>query len=81
MAVFEREGLGPLSDAVEALQRVEAAIEEAARNAPEDYDPAHEGGNDTGEGAPAVNPTRDIGRNDPCPCGSGKKYKKCCLAA
>lgn len=22
----------------------------------------------------------NIGRNDPCPCGSGKKYKKCCLA-
>ena len=22
-----------------------------------------------------------IGRNDPCPCGSGKKYKKCCLAS
>ncbi len=21
-----------------------------------------------------------VGRNDPCPCGSGKKYKKCCLA-
>lgn len=21
-----------------------------------------------------------IGRNDPCPCGSGKKYKKCCYA-
>ena len=21
-----------------------------------------------------------IGRNDPCPCGSGKKYKRCCLA-
>ena len=20
------------------------------------------------------------GRNDPCPCGSGNKYKKCCLA-
>jgi len=20
-----------------------------------------------------------IGRNDPCPCGSGKKYKQCCL--
>ena len=25
-------------------------------------------------------PPADIGRNDPCPCGSGKKYKKCCLA-
>jgi len=21
-----------------------------------------------------------IGRNDPCPCGSGKKYKKCCMS-
>ena len=21
-----------------------------------------------------------IGRNEPCPCGSGKKYKKCCLS-
>jgi hypothetical protein len=28
---------------------------------------------------PAVNPYREIGRNDPCPCGSGKKFKKCCL--
>ena len=23
---------------------------------------------------------KKIGRNDPCPCGSGKKYKKCCGA-
>ncbi|MGF7060563.1 uncharacterized protein YchJ [Brassicibacter mesophilus] len=22
---------------------------------------------------------KKIGRNDPCPCGSGKKYKKCCV--
>ena len=28
-----------------------------------------------------VNPeTRRLGRNSPCPCGSGKKYKHCCLA-
>jgi hypothetical protein len=27
---------------------------------------------------PFVSPTSKIGRNDPCPCGSGKKYKKCC---
>ena len=25
-----------------------------------------------------VNPYAGIGRNDPCPCGSGKKFKKCC---
>jgi len=27
-----------------------------------------------------VNATPKVGRNDPCPCGSGKKHKKCCLA-
>ena len=40
------------------------------------------------QAAAAKNPDRDqnapiqkrIGRNDPCPCGSGKKYKKCCGA-
>lgn len=26
-----------------------------------------------------VNEQPKVGRNDPCPCGSGKKYKKCCL--
>jgi hypothetical protein len=30
---------------------------------------------------PAVNPLKNVGRNDPCPCGSGKKFKKCCLDA
>jgi uncharacterized protein YecA (UPF0149 family) len=25
-----------------------------------------------------TNNEEKIGRNDPCPCGSGKKYKKCC---
>lgn len=30
--------------------------------------------------APEVNPNKNVGRNDPCPCGSGKKFKKCCLS-
>lgn len=30
---------------------------------------------------PERNPFRDVGRNDPCPCGSGKKFKKCCLTS
>jgi hypothetical protein len=25
-------------------------------------------------------PIKHVGRNDPCPCGSGKKFKKCCVA-
>ena len=28
---------------------------------------------------PYVRPEVKIGRNDPCPCGSGRKYKKCCM--
>jgi hypothetical protein len=30
--------------------------------------------------ATVINPQRHVGRNDPCPCGSGKKFKKCCGA-
>jgi hypothetical protein len=30
-------------------------------------------------GMPHREPLRKVGRNDPCPCGSGKKFKKCCL--
>jgi hypothetical protein len=32
---------------------------------------------ETAEGE-APEPPAPAGRNDPCPCGSGKKYKKCC---
>jgi SEC-C motif-containing protein len=35
------------------------------------------------DGVRGIRPRRveKVGRNDPCPCGSGKKYKKCCGAA
>ncbi len=38
--------------------------------------------NDEYEELPGIIPVPNkpkVGRNDPCPCGSGKKYKKCCL--
>uniref|UniRef100_A0A7C2P2L9 Protein translocase subunit SecA n=1 Tax=Schlesneria paludicola TaxID=360056 RepID=A0A7C2P2L9_9PLAN len=42
------------------------------------------GGLEPGQTAKAVEPIRNfgqkVGRNAPCPCGSGKKYKKCCGA-
>lgn len=31
-----------------------------------------------GKATPVVRGAAKTGRNDPCPCGSGKKYKKCC---
>lgn len=38
------------------------------------------GGDDTAKGKTVRNSAGKVGRNDPCPCGSGKKYKKCCGA-
>jgi preprotein translocase subunit SecA len=35
---------------------------------------------DSGKQQPVVKKEKKVGRNDPCPCGSGKKYKKCCGA-
>jgi hypothetical protein len=36
-------------------------------------------GQRTSLGMPRRDPLRKVGRNDPCPCGSGRKFKKCCL--
>ena len=43
----------------------------------EDGDWKFEDGEMVGE-TPIVREEPKIGRNDPCPCGSGRKYKKCC---
>jgi preprotein translocase subunit SecA len=39
---------------------------------------AFSGGGEPGQKKPAKRAAKKIGRNAPCPCGSGKKYKKCC---
>lgn len=39
-----------------------------------------EGHHDVERPATVVRESPKVGRNDPCPCGSGKKYKKCCAA-
>jgi len=40
-----------------------------------DWEPEEDAGNDTLLSTPNV---PKIGRNEPCPCGSGKKFKNCC---
>ena len=40
---------------------------------------AASGGSDGSEKAKPVKKSKKVGPNDPCPCGSGKKYKKCCM--
>ena len=68
------------NDTIEKLCRVqirrEEEIEEMREKQRQDYVMSR------GEDTPAPKTVRrdhdKIGRNDPCPCGSGKKYKKCC---
>jgi hypothetical protein len=70
---FEGERLGYIEDVLEELQRYSWADE--SEFAPsEDFIWSHDD-----SGLPRRNPMRHVGRNDPCPCGSGKKAKKCCL--
>lgn len=38
----------------------------------------HSGNDEPQKRKPIVNKNKKVGRNDPCPCGSGKKYKHCC---
>jgi len=50
---------------------VEEAVEDYQTSGPEPGEPNK-------AVAPIVNNKAKVGRNDPCPCGSGKKFKKCC---
>ena len=80
MAGFEYDQIGPLEDAIGELSGwytfSDAAKEDQERwaTSPEDAGLAFA---DTP--LPFVDPFKGVGRNDPCPCGSGKKFKKCCL--
>jgi len=60
------------------LEGEERALHEAAEFRREDGRWVYSGG----EMNPKAPPRQSvkIGRNEPCPCGSGKKYKKCCGA-
>jgi uncharacterized protein len=62
-------------DEIEALQR---AIAPSAR-AIHAYWLARRGDSEAELSSPIRRTAPRVGRNDPCPCGSGKKYKKCCL--
>ena len=89
LVAYKREGHALFQDMIERVKEEsvrllyhiqierESQVEQLRReqeNQPMYYGPA--------DGAPArpqvVRKDRKVGRNDPCPCGSGKKYKKCC---
>ena len=77
MAGFRHDRIAPLEDAIGELEGwyafSDAAKRDRARQA------AREVATLEPPQGPAFNPYKHVGRNDPCPCGSGKKFKKCCL--
>jgi len=73
--MFEEMSEGIQVDTVKTLYRVrvvtEAKREEVAK-------PMFTNKDDSEVKKPVQRKTTKVGRNDPCPCGSGKKYKNCC---
>jgi hypothetical protein len=87
---FTNERLGYFNDIVEAFSWTASAEDEEGDEPLDDAEAleAYFGGDDMEADAEAMpsatvgtvtNPMRHLGRNDPCPCGSGKKAKRCCL--
>ena len=80
MAGFHYDRIGPLEDAIGELSGWYAfsavAKQDQARRTTSPG-PARLAYADTP--LSFVDPFKGVGRNDPCPCGSGKKFKKCCL--
>jgi hypothetical protein len=72
LAGFAHDRIGPFTGAIDELEGWHAfSGEDAVAELPAlaDFEVQQ----------PIPNPLRKVGRNDPCPCGSGKKFKKCCL--
>jgi preprotein translocase subunit SecA len=79
------------SDAIEKLFAIQIAKEQAVKEMKVERKQtfvlsrgeamAQRAGGETeaGKGVTVRREGKKVGRNDPCPCGSGKKYKKCCL--
>jgi len=59
----------------------EAAVKEEPKQLPLDAAPQSAPGPTTATAPMHGTRGPKVGRNDRCPCGSGKKYKKCCLRA
>ncbi len=89
LIVYKKEGFDLFSEMIERIKeetlgilyRIEVAKPEdiSALEAPKEQEMSFSGG---GDGAPVKKKpvqrsSQKVGRNDPCPCGSGKKYKKC----
>lgn len=89
LVAYKRESHGIFEDMIARIKeetvrllyqiqiRREEEVEELKKE--QEDQPMYYGPGDAGASRPqVVRKDRKVGRNDPCPCGSGKKFKKCC---
>ena len=86
VVVYRNEGFDMFEQMISAIRedtaRAILTVELRSQQQPERKQVAKETGT-SGDGTDKKQPIRKkasekVGRNDPCPCGSGKKYKQCC---
>jgi preprotein translocase subunit SecA len=89
LLIYKKEGFEMFQDLISRVQEETLSILYRIQlAAPEDLEQMHKpeappmtfSGGDTAstKRKPATRSDKKVGRNAPCPCGSGKKYKKCC---
>jgi preprotein translocase subunit SecA len=88
LIVYKKEGYELFQDMIDRvkeetlgiLYRIQIAEPEKIDDfrQPKQQQLAFSGGGEPAQKKPAKRSAKKIGRNAPCPCGSGKKYKKCC---
>ena len=84
---YKREGMEMFEDMTASIQETTVRIllnaeirveEPAPKPAPRPINYSFGGGGSAPQKAAPAKAAAKVGRNDPCPCGSGKKYKNCC---
>ena len=89
VVAYRMEGFDLFDEMINTIRETTARMILAVRPSPKEEEPQRKAvakesaasvGGDTSDKKRPVRKTaaQKIGRNDPCPCGSGKKYKKCC---
>ena len=83
---YKKEAFGMFEDMLERLRRtVTMALSHVELRSPEEQQEqaaaqqraAQQAAQQSAKAAPQASAQQKVGRNDPCPCGSGKKYKHC----
>lgn len=86
LLVYKKEGFELFQGMIERIKRetiailfrIQIAEPEKLEDLRQPEQPMYFSGGEAPAQKPAQRSTKKVGRNAPCPCGSGKKYKKCC---